>query len=398
MPSTIKIGDVVNQLRVYPDVIPVLQSAPGAEPAITIANDVIQKMLAQSLPWKFNRGNLPPFLTIALQQDYVTQTMDLGWLEQGWRIDINNTSTPQPIFSEETVRDLQATWWQSSPFQVSWIPNSIAIMGKWKASTSYPTGLGAAQTPVSPIQQFIDVNGNILYVTQNGISGSSQPVLRNNSSAVISSASLSSNVATYNTNNNFQVGDNVSVFGVANGGGVLNVVNQSITAVTSSSFSVAVTASNLSLQKETNAVAGLTVTDNTVVWTVANPGAISIRLAPVPATSGIVWQINPIYQKSPPIKTSLNDTISPIPDAFGYAFRAGFLAMCMMASPIASTKREGREAYALWEEGLITALRSADRERDQTGLVPSQGLMGHDPGWTLPIGPAFPYMPYGVNW
>lgn len=318
MASTIKISDIVNQIRAYPKVVPILGTAPSQEPALSIANDVLQKMLAQSLPWKFNRALAPTFNTVALQQDYISSVTDLAWLEQGWRIDINNTASPLPVFSEETVRDLQQTWNQSVPFQMSWIPNNLAIFGKWKANTSYPTGVGAAQTPNSPVQQFVDANGNFLFVSVNGTSGGSQPVL------------------------------------------------------------------------PVNSVAGTTVADNTVTWKVADPNGVAFRISPLPATSGLVWEMHPIYQKKPPIKTSLSNTLSPLPDEFGYLFRQGFLAMCL----IHAGDKEGRDAYMMWGEDLGTALRSGDRERDQTGLVPSEGLIsGSSYGNFLPVGPAFPYVP-----
>jgi len=317
----LKISDYIDQIRAYPQVIPVLSTSPGTEPALSIANDTIQIMLSQTLPWKFNRAAISPFLTVALQQDYITSVTDLAWLEQGWRIDINNTAIPKPVFSVEMVRDLQQVTWQSVPYQASWIPNNLAIYGTWQANTSYPTGLGSAQTPTSPIQQFIDANGNFLYVTVNGTSGNVQPVL------------------------------------------------------------------------PVNSVAGTTVVDNTVTWTVANPNGIAIRLAPLPATSGIVWQVKPYYQKKPPIKTKLSDTISPIPDEFGYLFRQGLLAMCLNHAG----NRNAPAAIEKWKEDLFTALKGSDRERDQTSLVPSDGLMsgGLGSGYSsgLPIGPMWPYFP-----
>lgn len=320
MASTIKISDIVTEIASHPSVVPVLGTAPGTYPALSIANDVIQRMLAQALPWKFNRGLAPTFLTIALQQDYVSPSItDLAWLEQGWCIDINNTSIPKPVRSLETVRDIQQSWQQSVPFQVSYIPVPLAIYGTWSANTLYPTGLGQTQTPTSPIQQFIDANGNFLFVSTNGTSASVQPVL------------------------------------------------------------------------PVNSVAGITVTDGTVVWKVADPTANAFRINPLPATSGIVWQMNMVYQKKPPIKTRLNDTLSPIPDEYGYLFRQGFLAMCMIH---AGTKG-ARDSYKEWEEMMITALRGADRERDEITMYPSEGLLsGGSYGWGQPIGPANPYGPY----
>lgn len=318
----LKIRDYIDQIRAYPQVVPVLSTSPGTEPALSIANDVIQIMLAQTLPWKFNRAAAPPFLTVALQQDYITSITDLTWVEQGWRIDINNTSIPKPVFSLEMVRDIQQVFWQSVPYQVSWIPNSLAIYGTWQSNTLYPTGLGASQTPVSPIQQFIDKNGNFLFVSTNGTSGGTAPF-----AAV-------------------------------------------------------------------GAAAGTLVPDNTVTWTVADPSGIAFRTAPMPATSGIVWEMHPIYQKKPPIKTNLMQTISPIPDEFGYLFRQGLLAMCL----IHAGNKQGQLALAQWKEDLFTALRGSDRERDQVSLTPSDGLMsggmgtGYGSG-SLAIGPAYPFFP-----
>jgi hypothetical protein len=335
MASTIKINDIVNQVRAFPGVVPVLGTAPSTEVAVSIANDTLQKMLAQSLPWKFNRGLVTPFLTIALQQDYIgilnnnlgggavttLPLTDLAWLEQGWCIDINNTSTPKPVRSLETVRDNPQMWQQSVPFQVSWIPNTVAIYGTWQKNTSYPSGLGATQTPTSPIQQFIDVNGNLLYVSTNGTSGGS------------SAPSLPAGSA-----------------------------------------------------------AGTTVSDNTVTWTVADPNGVAMRVNPLPATSGIVWEMHLIYQKKPPIKTKLTDTISPIPDEFAYMFRQGFLAMCL----IYAGNKDGRMEYMRWEEALITALKSSDRERANETVYPSEGLIsGGSYQWGQPVGPS---QPYGVGW
>lgn len=312
--STIRLKDIVQSARAYADLRPVLgASGFEQEPALTIANDTIQKMLAQNFNWKFNRANAPVFYTIALQQDYVSNVTDLSWVEQCWRIDFNNTASPKPVFRMEAVRDLQQTSYQAHPFQLSWIPNGLAILGTWQANTSYPTGVGAASTPASPIQQFLDANGNILYVTTNGTSGSTEPFA------------------------------------------------------------------------PTGSAGGYTVADGTVVWTVADPNGYAFRLGTLPPSSGITWEIHPVYQMKPPKFTSLQNAITPIPDDMAYLFRQGFMAMCYDPG-----SAQFRDKYSLWQEALFTALRAADRERDFAGFSPSESIMGGQ-GQYLPIGPAYPY-------
>jgi hypothetical protein len=344
MASTIKLQDIVNSMRSYPDLEPVVNAAGFTqEPALNIANHVMQRFLAQGMNWKFNRAVSPAFLTVPLQQDYVSSVTNLGWLEQGWRIDINNTTIPKPIFAMETVRDLAQTSYQANPFNISWIPNSLAVMGAWKALTAYPCSYGQAFTLPSPIQQFIDANGNILYIRS-------------------ASLNLSINTPGY---------------------GGIGFVAPTTPYGTSGAIQPVLPA---------NSVAGTTVVDGTVTWTVADPAGIAIRIVPLPATSGISWLLAPVYQKKPPRFTSLQSTIDPVPDDFEYLFSQGFLARAYQHAG----SRTANEAYSQWEEALMMALRSADREREDASFYPSQGLTGSNP-WRFgfPLGGAWPYDYYG---
>ena len=349
MASTLKLQDVVNSARAYPDLTPVLgKGGWEQEPALTIANDVMQRFLSSNMDWKFNRAKPLSILTVALQQDYVTNVTDLGWLEQGWRIDINNTVNPKPAFAMETVRDLALTSYQANPFNISWVPNPLATFGQWKANTQYYGSYSVAQTPVSPIQQFIDANGNILFID-------SSVLKLNLNSAGYSGGSGPSSAPPFGTS-----------------GSVQPVLPP-------------------------NSPPGTTVNDggaNGVTWTVADPNAITIRLTPLPATSGIPWLVVPVYQRKPPQLTSLQSTIAPIPDEFGYLFRQGFIAMCREhANP---GTRQATESYQKWEEMLVVALRSADREREEASLYPSESLMGGGPyKYGMPIGPAWPFDYWG---
>lgn len=350
MASTWTLQSIADDCRSYPELNPLFGAGGWTQrPFLNIANDVMQRILSQSLDWKWNRAYVPGILTVALQQDYVTQVTDLGWLESAWRIDINNSTNngntgPKPVFTMESVRDLGQTSYQANPFNVSYIANSLAFMGQWTPSTAIGCGYGQSMTPITPIQQFIDKNGNILYID----------------STVL--------------------GLSINSPGFSNGPVVLPVPNPYGTTGTVQPFAAP------------GATAGTTVTDNTVTWTVANPNGYAMRMAPLPALSGLAWLVIPVYQKKPPNLISLQQTISPIPDEYAYLFRQGVIAMLYehAGSKMAS------ESYAKWEEALMIALRGADREREDANFYPSESMTGGGPmKYGMPIGPAWPFDYFG---
>ena len=352
-PSTWTVQSVVNYARSYPDLVPVLGASGWTqEPALTFANDIMQKILAQGMDWKWNRAYVPAFLSVALQQDYMTNVTDIGWLEYADRIDINNSTNngnlaPKPVFTMETVRDLGRTSRQGYPFNLMYIPNSLSYTGSWFANTPYLCGYGVSMTPQSPIQQFQDANGNLLYIDSTVLG------------LTVNSAGFTTAPITLPPN---------SPYG---------------------------TTGSVEPLLPPNTAPGTTVQDGTVVWTVADPGGYAIRVAPLPAFSGLVWLIEPVYQRTPPKIIALTQTVAPIPDSYAYLFRAGFIAMCKMHAGL----KDANTAWAEWEEALKLAVYSADREREDASFYPSTGLSGVGGlgtyGTGLPIGPGYPYTPYG---
>jgi hypothetical protein len=349
MASNITIQSIVRSSRAYAELNPQMTASGWTqEPALTIANDVLQRILAQTMDWKWNRAYVPSILTVALQQDYVTQVTDMGWLEQAWRIDINNSTNngnlaPKPIFAMESVRDLSQTAAQGYPFNISFVSNSLAFMGQWQPLTSYSGGYGQFATPLTPVQQFMDPNGNILFIDSTTLQ------LNFNSPGFTGTPIILP----------------ANPYGIS--GNVIPVLPP-------------------------NSAPGTTTTDGTIVWTVADPNGYAMRLAPLPALSGLAWLIVPVYQRKPPTLTSLQNTIAPIPDEYAYLFRQGFNAMCYEHAG----SKMAAEAYSKWEEMLMTALRAADREREDAVFYPSEGLMGGGPyRQGMSIGPAWPFMTSG---
>lgn len=350
MASSYRVQDLVRDAMSYPELTPTLgESGWSQQPALQFANTVMQAFLAQTLDWKFNRANIPAFLTVGLQQDYVTNITNLSWLEQAWRIDINNSINagnqgPKPVFGMESVRDMAQTSYQGYPFNVSWIPNNLAIMGQWTANTVIPAAYGQPFTPVSPIQQFIDKNGNILYIDST------------------------------------KLGLTINSPGFTNTPIPLPIPNPYGTTGVVAPFAAV------------NAAPGTQIPDNTVTWTVGDPNGVAMRLGPLPSLNGLAWLIQPVYQMKPPILTTLQQTLTPIPDEYIYMFREGFIALCYEHA----NSKQFAGKFIQWKDGLTTALRSGDREREDAIFYPSESLSGGGP-WKYgqPIGAGWPYEYWG---
>lgn len=144
-----------------------------------------------------------------------------------------------------------------------------------------------------------------------------------------------------------------------------------------------------------NAPAGTTVNDGTCVWTVADPKAQGIRVSPLPPQSGLVYQMYIIAQARPIRFTSMEQTLDPIPDDYSKYFADGFIAYSHRHSPNPAVQQRFQQRQADWFKALFDARGQGDRERDAAMFVPSRGIM--DSPSAIPIGPAWPYGPYGVN-
>jgi len=143
--------------------------------ALVIANEVVAEILAEPFNWKWNRIIAPALLTSSLQQDYPTSIPNLAWIEDAYRIDINNTTNPKPILGIEIVRELLPTSYQMTPQQLSWIPNSEAQLGTWTPNQTYASGIGLNAMPAQPFTAIQDSNGNIQVLSAYGTTATEPP-------------------------------------------------------------------------------------------------------------------------------------------------------------------------------------------------------------------------------
>jgi hypothetical protein len=307
------------------------------QPMLNICNDVTTELLAQVFNWRWNRNKYPLFYTNSWQQDYASNIVNLGWLENGALVDINNTALPKPIWPLEVVKDLPMTSAQYGiPGQVCWFPNDQLQYAIWPgAFTVYTNPLGVVTNgPANPITQIQDPNGNFWVVTTYGTTGAVQPTWPT--------------VLTYPT------------------------LSAPTTAAT-------------------------TQIDGSVVWTAVNPKAAGIRVNPIPPQTGVVYQLNLFYQYRPfafsnGLYTNFNQTLEPIPDDFIKYFKDGCVAMAYNHSSDKNIRGKFQDQYNLWKKSLMDAKTQGDRERDNYGFYPSQGVIQR--GWyDIYPGPSNPYLP-----
>ncbi|MGH7744531.1 MAG: hypothetical protein ACREQ5_06890 [Candidatus Dormibacteria bacterium] len=351
--SSTQLQQIVDFAKTLPELNPILSTGGFSDqPARSIANRVMIDMLAARFPWKWNRFKIPPVYTNSWQQDYALQTMNnLAWFENGVIVDINSTSQPKTKYPFEANRDLAETDVQyGQPGQFSWMPNDQLIYGTWGggnigegtlsnpgASSVYGPILGTTSQAANPFTQVKDPNGNLWTLqpstafpnnlTQKVTLGATQPV--------------------WPANPVFPTFQNPNV-------------------------------------------SPSTIADGTATWQAVNPKGQGIRINPIPSQTGRVWQLRTFAQMRPPQFLTLTQTLEPIPDDFYVYFQDGFVAYCYLHSKDSKIAAKFQKFYQLWITSLQNAIMSQDRERDNTGIYPSEAIMQQR--YLSYLGPANPYL------
>lgn len=315
--STIQLQDVFAYTKAKGIPIPTEQPGGyGTRLALKIGNDILSAIVAERFNPKWNREVAQPFLTNSYQQDYPQKGLvNIGWLEEADRVDINNTAIPKPtnVPGVTVVRDLSRTsqclW---PPNQLCWKYNQNLVYGANAATLANPSSWGAPSWPgahvtfnpqittgpvlQNPIMSMIDANGNLLIVSNLG----STPI------------------------------------------------------VTGSTAPAAAA----------NSPEGTTVTDGSVIWVVVAAMSQGFRIFPLPSGTGPVYQFTPYYQMILEKLTALTSLINPIPDDQNYIYQEGIDIACKRASSNPTLRAEGMKDYPLWIAALTKLLKQNDRETD----------------------------------
>lgn len=178
--STVSLQNVIDWTKAKGIPVPTEQpSGYGTDLALKIGNDVMSDLVAERFNWKWNRATAAAFYTNSYQQDYPQiGLVNIGWLEDADRVDINNTSFPKPIRQLTCRKQLSRCSLSWTPIdQLCWMYNSELTYGVWPGAGIVFHPLVASQTSQNPIMSMIDANGNLLIVTTFGTTGSVPPVL-----------------------------------------------------------------------------------------------------------------------------------------------------------------------------------------------------------------------------
>ncbi len=312
--STLTAQQLIDYARLFSWCTPAIGVAGyNDQPALSFLQEVIQELMSESNPWKWNASKLAAFRTQPYQYDYPTNVSQntMGWLQAAVAVDINATSTPKIIVPLTCVHSLLPTFIVARPQKLSWIPNAIAQTATWGgggrtdpgANTVYkdPLTANGGGPGSNPIAAITDTNGNIQVVTTYGTTGATQPAWPAASSA-----------------------------------------------------------------------AGVTTADGTVVWTVQDPNGVALRLDAAATFNSVVWEIRALYQNKPPVITGLTQVITPIPDDLSYLVKQGFLAFCYKQAKPELFAGE----FQQWLLAIRRAMGSSDREYQEFGMYPASPIQG----------------------
>jgi len=351
--SSVTLQELVDDARSNAELAPAVPVGGYSDaPALSIANDVMQNMLAggpmgQPFNWKWNRMLEQPFFINSWQQDYfIAGQVSLGWLESCTAVNFSTTQYPKPVRPVECKRDLLLTNSQSSTLaKICWMQNDTMLVGTWGQATAisstgltnpgpgvvYTNPAGLPAMPINPTTSVKDAFGNLWTLTGYGTCGNTNPFITN--------------------------------------------LNPTFPTVQSPS------------------TVSTTVADGSCTWTAVNPKGQGYRLSPIPGQTGPVWLIQPVAQSKVPFVATLGQFLDPVPDDFYTFFKQGFFAQCYRRSPDPKVRAKFEMEYQLWNKALTNAVMYGANQEDDWGFVPVSGIM--ETGYSYnPITPANPYGPW----
>jgi hypothetical protein len=328
MPSTIAIQKTVNLASQHVELIPLIGvGGYQNEPALSLANDVLQNLLASPLDFKWNRAEMNLFVTSPNRQDYLFAGAVLFSLNSGFSAGIDLTSN-----------------------------NALTISGQ--------------TVTIKTLEQYNGAVGDVCYIrgtgsnydstfTQNGVTSG----FAGNTYAITVISGLTITATLTGTASGVSGSAGINDFGWLAAGTLVNLNTNTAILPTR----------NLNAVRDLQPYSTAALPTEVAVITDLGTGVLKIRFRPVPGF-GNIFGCNLVYQKKAPLKTALTDTWTPVPDEVSYVVRQGFLAAAYRYANSPRADVEEQKFAAV----IQRALGGDERETSDIGLVPEQGLMTND--------------------
>jgi len=293
----------------------------GDDLALDLATRVMADLITERFNWKFNRAVAWPVYTNSWQQDYPQPAQAGGLIEWGEDCDILDVNNT--TIPKPLNWDGSITWVRqlTRTSIARWRPTRICWM--YNAEMSWGTWPGALVT-IYPLL------------------GPTAPAGQNPLLNFIDS------------NGNYLI---LSTFGR--------------TGLTAPAAAAA-------------APEGTTVPDGSCVWSVVSGTSQGFRVDFLPNGAGPTFQLTASYQLTPPIFTTFQQLLTPIPDSFARHFQTGLEWACKMASTNPAVKKEGLENYPLWLKAMGTMIQQGGKEPNAYRLIPETSVVESRWGWKGP--------------
>jgi hypothetical protein len=328
--STVTLQQVVTFAQQHTQLMPLTGVGGTAnEPALSLANDTMNFLLARPFPWKFNRKEMPIFVTVPNKQDYKFAGA-CAFTTTGGGVGIDLTSNNAIVQVSTTVT-------------VNLLESCIGVFNV--GDTVFLAG-----------------------VTQPAIAAVYTPGQGNNgTSSVWSNGFTIVSIAANGLSFTFTYAPVISTDGAP---GIVDFSwLESATMIQTANTAVVPYIWYLQGVRTIEVASRVGIPDRISVLQDLGTGVIRLRLRFVPGSQP--FTVSPIYQKKPPLLTSLSSTWAPIPDNYIHCVRQMFLALCYRFADSNKQDSEYQKAVML----AADTSGADDRDEAEEYIVPDDSLM-----------------------
>lgn len=331
--TTITLQSIVSLASIHVELMP-LSGVGGvtSEPALSLCNDTLQELIANPSAWKFNRAEMPIFITCPNKQDYQYGGASSFSTTQGWAIDLASNNALTESAGTVTVKTLEA--------------HNYAI-----GDTVYLVGLVLASDGVTPSAY------NAVFTQTSSSSGWTGGVV------ITGVATKSFTFAGSTSETSGAPG--ITDFGWLESG-TMREIN-----------SAAPIPRTWQLNGVNDIHPSSLVTGPTKVCVLTDngDGTLKIRFEYVPGT--VIYSCALIYQRKAPLKTLLSQFWDPFPDQYSFVYRQMFLAHAYRYVDSPKADAEFQKA----EMKIAKALGRDDAEESDQYLYPESSLIQNTWGY-----------------